>query len=79
MDADFVVVDLELERVVDAAMLGSVSDFSIWEGRTLRGWPTLTVSRGVVVMRDGILTGSRGHGRYLRRVQRSVAEPAGSR
>ena len=76
MDADFVVVDLELERVVDPAMLGSVSDFSIWEGRTLRGWPTLTVCRGVVVMRDGAVTGSEGHGRYLRRVPRSVAEPA---
>ena len=79
MDADFVVVDLELERVVDAAMLGSVSDFSIWEGRTLRGWPTLTVCRGVVVMRDGVVTGPEGHGRYLRRVSRAVAEPAGIR
>jgi dihydropyrimidinase len=79
MDADFVVVDLELERVVDAAMLGSASDFSIWEGSTLRGWPTLTVCRGVVVMRDGVVTGPEGHGRYLRRVSRAVAEPAGIR
>jgi dihydropyrimidinase len=66
-DADLVVVDLDLERRVDAAMLGSASDFSIYEGRTLRGWPVLTVSRGEIVMRDGELTGREGHGRYLRR------------
>ena len=79
LDADFVVVDLELERVVDAAMLGSVSDFSIWEGRSLRGWPTLTVCRGVVVMRDGVVSGPEGHGRYLRRVPRPVTELVGAR
>ena len=79
LDADFVVVDLDLERVVDAGMLGSASDFSIWEGRALRGWPTLTVCRGVVVMRDGVVTAPEGHGRYLRRVSRAVAEPAGIR
>ena len=73
MDADFVIVDLDLERTVDAEMLGSASDFSIYEGRTLRGWPVLTVCRGSVVMRDGELVGREGHGRYLRR---GVREPA---
>jgi dihydropyrimidinase len=67
MDADLVVVDLELERTVDATMLGSAGDFSIYEGRSLRGWPVLTVCRGSVVMRDGELVGREGHGRYLRR------------
>ena len=66
-DADFVVVDLDQTRVVDASLLGSSSDFSIYEGRELRGWPVLTVSRGAVVMRDGVLVGREGHGRYLRR------------
>jgi dihydropyrimidinase len=66
-DADFVVVDLDLERVVDAADLGSTSDFSVYEGRELRGWPVLTVSRGEVVMRDGEVVGPEGHGRYLTR------------
>ncbi|MEZ5099926.1 MAG: amidohydrolase family protein [Thermoleophilia bacterium] len=66
-DADLVVLDLDRERVVDAAGLGSTSDFSVYEGRTMRGWPALTVSRGVVVMRDGRVVGPEGHGRYLRR------------
>lgn len=67
LDADFVVVDLDLERKVDARDLGSNSDFSIYEGRALRGWPVLTVSRGTVVMQDGQVVGKEGHGRYLRR------------
>jgi len=73
-DADFVVVDLGVERVVDAAALGSASDFSIYEGRTLRGWPVLTASRGRVVMRDGVLVGAEGHGRYVRRTVRDTEE-----
>ena len=71
-DADFVVLDLDLERVVDAEALGSASDFSIYEGRTLRGWPVVTVCRGTVVMRDGEIVGPEGHGRYLRRPPREI-------
>jgi dihydroorotase-like cyclic amidohydrolase len=71
-DADFVVVDLDVERTVDADMLGSSSDFSIYEGRTLRGWPVLTVSRGEVVVRDGEVVGSEGHGRFVRRGARET-------
>ena len=66
-DADFVVIDLELEKTVSAEMLASASDFSPYEGQTLKGWPVVTVSRGVVVMRDGEVVGPEGHGRYLRR------------
>ena len=66
-DADFVVLDLELEREVTAEMLHSSSDFSIYEGRPMRGWPVLTVCRGEVVMRDGEIVGPEGHGRFIRR------------
>ena len=71
-DADFVVVDLELEREVSAEILQSASDFSLWEGRMLRGWPVVTVCRGAVVMRDGEVVGREGHGRYLRRGVRTA-------
>jgi len=71
-DADFVVVDLELERTVDATLLESASDFSIYEGQTLRGWPLLTVSRGEVVVRDCRVVGGEGHGRFLRRGAREA-------
>jgi len=53
-DADLVVLDLHYERAVDARKLGSRSDFSLYEGQRLRGWPTLVVKGGRIVFRDGI-------------------------
>ena len=67
MDADFVVIDVEVEKCVEAPMLSSASDFSIYEGRVLRGWPVLTVCRGNVVARNGEFVGDEGYGRYVAR------------
>lgn len=64
-DADVVIVDFEKEKVVDARNLASRSDFSIYEGRSLTGWPDFVISNGKVVLRDGALTATRGTGRYL--------------
>ncbi len=66
-DADFTIVDLEKERVVNAAELGSFSDYSLYDGWKLKGWPVRTIVRGVTVMQDGKITGPGGHGKYLRR------------
>ena len=65
-DGDVIVVDDESDRVIDAAMLHSRSDFSIYEGQKLTGWPIHVVSRGRVLLRDGTLVAERGGGRYLR-------------
>ena len=73
-DADLALVDLDRERSVDAADCDSRSDFSIWDGWTLRGWPVATIVRGVTVMRDGRVAASPGHGRWVERV--ATAAPA---
>ena len=65
-DADFVLVDTEGEREVHAADLASSSDFSVYEGMALRGWPALTCSRGTVIFEGGRF-GPPGHGRFLDR------------
>ena len=67
-DADLVLVDLERVVTVDAAASESRSDFSIWDGWTLKGWPVATLVRGVTVMRDGIVLPEAGHGRWVERV-----------
>ena len=68
-DADLVVVDLEEARVVDANKnLHQGSDFSPFDGRTLTGWPVLTVLRGQVVMEGGEVTAAPGTGRFVPRV-----------
>lgn len=65
-DADLVVVDLDLEKVVRPAELRGMSDFSPFEGKTLRGWPVATIKAGRIVARDGDIVGP-ASGRYLPR------------
>ena len=67
MDADITIVDLELERTVDAAQLGSFSDYSLYDGWQLKGWPQRTIVRGVTVMSDGEIVGPAGLGQYIKR------------
>jgi dihydropyrimidinase len=66
-DADFVVVDLDREWTVRAEDNLSRSDFSVYEGRTIRGGVSAVGVRGTVMYRDDELVGPAGHGRYLRR------------
>lgn len=65
-DADLVVVDLAREETIDPTRLGSFADYSLYEGWTLKGTPTLTLVRGTVVMQDGEIVVPEGYGRYVR-------------
>ncbi len=65
-DADLVVVDPTLEKVVSAQALRGMSDFSPFEGHALTGWPVMTIKGGVVIARDGEIVGA-PNGRYLPR------------
>ena len=53
--------------VVDAAAHESRSDFSIYDGWTLRGCATATLVRGTTVMRDGQIVAPAGHGSWIAR------------
>jgi dihydropyrimidinase len=66
-DADLTFVDLDLEKEVNPNALGSYSDYSLYEGQKLKGWPVRTIVRGKTVMKDGEITGEGGHGLYLKR------------
>ena len=66
-DGDAVVVDIHLEKKVTREVIRSYSEFSIYEGWTLRGWPVVTISRGKVVMRNGDVVGEPGWGSFLKR------------
>ena len=66
-DADITLVDLQHSRTVRAEELGSYSDYSLYDGWTLKGWPVRTIVRGVTVMQDGRIVGRPGHGQYLAR------------
>jgi D-hydantoinase len=66
-DADFALVDLEQERVVTPEYMQSAADWGLYDGWNLKGWPTHTIVRGEVVMRQGEIVGSPAHGQYIAR------------
>lgn len=61
------IVDMNLEKEVHGLSLASRSDFSIYEGRHLKGWPTTTVKGGQVVMENGVLTARTPAGNMIKR------------
>lgn len=63
-DADLALVDLNWERTITPELFG-FTDFSIYEGMTFKGWPRYTLSRGEIMQKDGVVTGSPDHGKYL--------------
>ncbi|MGF6735333.1 dihydroorotase-like cyclic amidohydrolase [Paraburkholderia youngii] len=66
-DADLVVWDPEATRTISVKTHHQNVDFNVFEGMTVRGVPTHTVSQGELVWADGDLRARRGAGRYLKR------------
>jgi dihydropyrimidinase len=66
-DADLVVWDPLATRTLSAATQHSKGGFNVFEGRTVRGVGTHTVSGGKLVYADGDLRAERGAGRYVER------------
>jgi dihydropyrimidinase len=66
-DADVVVWDPQATKTLSARTQHSKGDFNVFEGRTVRGVPTHTVSQGRLVFARGDLRAERGAGRYLKR------------
>lgn len=67
-DADLVVVDTELEQKVTPELLQSYSDYTIYDGWKLKGWPVATIVRGRVVMEGGqVAADALGHGQFIER------------
>ncbi len=64
-DADLVVVDLDREQAVDPTALKGRADGSVYAGRTLRGWPVVTIAGGQVACRDGELIPRRAGATFL--------------
>ncbi len=64
-DADLVLIDLEKEDIAPENPVYSNSDFSTVAGRTIKGWPVLTMLRGEIIAKDGKISDERGYGRYV--------------
>lgn len=60
-DADFVLVDLNRERMIENERQFTKSRWSPWAGQTLTGWPVRTIVGGQTVFANGrLVSGARG-------------------
>jgi dihydropyrimidinase len=64
-DADIVVWDPSASKTISAKTHRQNIDFNIFEGMTVQGCASHTLSRGKVVFADGNLDVERGAGRYV--------------
>ena len=66
-DADIVVWDPEATKTISAKTHHQKVDYNIFEGMTVKGCASHTISQGKVVYADGKLDVERGAGRYVER------------
>ncbi|MDD0839326.1 dihydropyrimidinase [Curvibacter sp. HBC61] len=66
-DADLVVWDPSATKTLSVSTQHSLGDFNVFEGRTVTGVPSHTLSQGRLVYAQGDLRVERGSGRYLKR------------
>jgi len=64
-DADLVILDLNKEKVVNPKTHLSYSDYSLFQGRRLKGWAVQVIKGGQVVVADGKVLSSPGIGKYI--------------
>ena len=66
-DADITLIDLKKETKVSSELFGGFSDYIVYEGMKLKGWPVKTIVRGEIVAEDFEVVGKLGHGKLVER------------
>src|SRR3989344_3435739 len=66
-DADITIVDLKKEMRVRSELFGGFSDYIVYEGWPLTGWPIKTILRGEIVAQDLQVVGKAGFGKLIKR------------
>lgn len=66
-DADIVLYDRDKDFTISVNNMHSDCDHTIWEGKSLHGYPVQTYLRGKLVYDNGEYVGTPGDGKYLKR------------
>jgi dihydropyrimidinase len=66
-DADITLIDLKKEKKVDSDFFGAFSDYLVYDGWNLKGWPQTTLVRGKLVVENMQVVGKPGHGKLVKR------------
>ena len=65
---DQIIIDLKKEAKVSPELFGGFSDYLVYDGWNLKGWPVKTIVRGTVVAEDFEVIGKPGYGNFIPRV-----------
>jgi dihydroorotase-like cyclic amidohydrolase len=65
-DGDIVLVDTKRQRVVTSDRLHYKVGWTPYEGWTVKGWPSTTITRGHVAVRNDEIRNRPGFGKFLR-------------
>jgi dihydropyrimidinase len=76
-DADLAIWDPDKEVTIAQSMLHDAMDYTPYEGMTIKGWPIVTLLRGVVVAENGAFMGAAGNGAFLKCDSSPMAHPLG--
>ena len=66
-DADLLIIDPEKNEILSREKLHSNVDYSAYEGFEVQGYPVCTISRGEVIVKDGVISAVQGRGKFLKR------------
>ena len=66
-DADLCIFDPGKQVTIHAPNMHSASDFDVYEGFAVTGWPVVTLSRGEVIVREGEVMAAPGRGQIVPR------------
>ncbi len=75
-DADLVVWDPAKEKSISGASQQSSIDYNVLEGKTVKGLPRFTLTRGQVAVRDGDIRAQEGHGKFVARAANTPVNTA---
>ena len=66
-DADVTMINLKKEKKVTSELFGGFSDYIVYDGLNLKGWPVKTMVRGALVAENFEVIGNLGHGKHVSR------------
>lgn len=64
-DADFMIYDPHTPGTVTPETMHHMTDYNIYDGLKVKGWPVMTIRRGEVIVESGEFKGKRGSGGFL--------------
>jgi dihydropyrimidinase len=66
-DADLIIWDPNLTKMIEGNKLFSRAGFSVYDGMEVTGWPIITIRRGQIVYQNGEIIAQPGSGKIIKR------------